>query len=208
MLALTGLSSTSTVPRSSGSGVTDLLHSLSDRVFGSKPAPAPPPDPAPHYTSDPTLDHNQLTCDPQLSEQRLVGPCQTWDGARILNAQSQLETGEPATANNQESRCGPSAVLGTAIMQGPEATAGLADRLAGQVDDRHTKSAISDIGSRLRDGSATHEDLSHLQQAMYDQYHIPGADPGLTADDMTAMEQDLCPHVDVAPQQDETTPQG
>ncbi len=196
-----------------GGGVMDFLHSVTDRVLGKKEdapppaapaAPPPPPDPQPHYTSDPTLDHNNQNCNPTLSDQPLVGPGEKWDGAKILNAQSQLETTDPDWANNQQSRCGPSAVLGSAVMQGPGATARVAERLATRVQDKSTQSALLGIRDRVNNGTATHEDLSHLQQAMYDQYHTPGTDPGLSPDELTSMQQDLCDHADVPPAKDDT----
>lgn len=193
-----GIQATQSAPR--GQGVGDFLQGVGDKVFGSKtevpagplPLPTPPPNTkTPEYVSDPTLDHNAQQCNPRLSEQRLVPPCGKWDGAHILNSQSQLETGEPSFVNNQESRCGPSSTLGAAVMAGPGATARLTERVAAGATDKRMQQYLGEIRNRIIDGTATRQDLSRLQEEMYRQnngYEQVTGEKGLDFNDVTDMQ--------------------
>lgn len=147
----------------------------------------------PAYTSDPSLDHNRQVCDPNLSNQPLVAQGGRWNGTSILNAQSQLDTvgSDPAS---QENRCGPSSMVGGAVMQGPEATARLAERMGSHAQNPEDVARMNQVRDRVLNGTATHADLSALQDTMYRRYNTDG-NTGMTTDEMSAMQRDLAGNV-------------
>ncbi|MBS2035048.1 hypothetical protein JST97_08665 [bacterium] len=159
----------------------------------TQPAPAAPPKPAvineqpgevkPKYNEDPAAQTN--------GAQKLVGGDGKWNGADILNSQTQLSKDDPSYKAEQQNRCGPSAVLASQVMKGPQATGDLVGKLAGKVADQEGKDELMAIQARIKEGQATHEDLSRVQHYMYKQYHEPGQKPGLTTSQLTQMETDL-----------------
>jgi hypothetical protein len=189
---------------SSGSGVV-ATSAGTGAGPASGTAATPGCDTQPHYVDDGSLDTNNHTCD-DLSSQPLVPAGGKWDARAILNAQSQLETAEPPSANGQESRCGDAAVLGAAVMAGPNATARLAERLAQSPynTDPGMRKDLESIRNKILDGTATHGDLSHLQQYMYQTYSPLGG--GTDVDGMTLMEQDLSDKCDVPAEQNTSGP--
>ncbi|MBX3167486.1 MAG: hypothetical protein KF760_08735 [Candidatus Eremiobacteraeota bacterium] len=143
-----------------------------------QPQPAPLPS-KPDYAENPHVTNGS---------EKLVGGDGKWDGAKILNGQSQY--GGPGSQQEQENRCGPAAVLGQAVMSGPEAT----DKLAGKLAQANPKfkDDIEGIQQRLkaRPSQATHEDLSKLQHMMYETYHT-GDKPGMSAEALSKMQREL-----------------
>ena len=147
----------------------------------------------PAYLNSPGLDHNRQVCDPQLSNQPLVAQGGRWNGSNILNAQSQLDTvGSPQAS--QQNRCGASSVLAGAVMSGPEATARVAERLGAGSQNPEEIARLNAVRDRLLDGTATHADLSTLQDTAYNRYNSDGQS-GLTTAEMTAMQRDLAGNV-------------
>jgi len=156
-------------------------------------APPPPPKPVaveekpgeikPAYTQDPNTQTN--------GGQKLTGADGKWNGPEILNGQTQLSKDDPSYIAEQQNRCGPSAVLASSVMKGPDATGKLVDRLSFKAKDDDQKQELAGIKSRIADGTATHKDLSRVQHFMYQDYHVPGEKPGLSAAQMSQMEQDL-----------------
>lgn len=147
-------------------------------------APAAPLPTRPIYAENPRVDNGS---------EKLVGSDGKWDGAKILNGQSQY--GGPGDRAEQENRCGPAAVLGQAVMSGPEATDKLAGKLA--TANPKLKEDIDGIRQRLnaRPGQATHEDLSKLQHMMYETYHT-GDKPGMSAEALSKMQRELSGQVE------------
>lgn len=201
-----GLANPITAPIVIGKWVADKAVS----ALGPKseaPAPvqpqAPPPPPAPpaappkpvavdekpgdikpKYNEDPKAQTN--------GDQKLSSDGK-WNGADILNGQTQLSKSDPSKTNEQQNRCGPSAVLASQVMKGKEATAAMTGKLAGQYPEgSQDRKDIEAIQGRINDGSATHEDLSRVQHFMYQKYHS-GKDEGLTPAQLTQMEKDLAP---------------
>ncbi|ODT71185.1 hypothetical protein ABS71_08215 [bacterium SCN 62-11] len=152
---------------------------------------------------DPTLDHNRQVCDPNLSSQPLVAQGGRWDSASILNAQSQLDTAGTDRAS-QESRCGAASMVGGAVMQGPEATARLAERMGSHAQTPEDAARMNEVRDRVLNGTATHADLSALQDTMYRRYNTNGAE-GMDAAEMTAMQRDLAANVQFDPVGNTTT---
>ena len=203
-----------------GSAVAETAHDAKEylkdkatKAFGGneKPAPvqvaAPPPekpkpkvveekDPKPDYVNLPTVDHNRKICDGQLGQQPLREPGGKWNGSEILNAQTQLNTEESPKQKDQQVRCGPSSVLGSAVMAGPEATNRLVDRLGQKVTDPAQKQELTEIHGRIADGTASHTDLSRVQELMYKKY---GSKPGegLAAGELQTMQSELADHATV-----------
>lgn len=66
---------------------------------------------------------------------------------------------------NSSIRCGPASLLGATVMQGREATARLAERLA--TGEGANGERFRAIASRVRSSTATFEDLGALQDEMY-----------------------------------------
>ncbi|MCA9794615.1 MAG: hypothetical protein KC910_22560 [Candidatus Eremiobacteraeota bacterium] len=157
----------------------------------------------PQHVSDPTLDHNRQICDPNLSDRRLVGADGQWDGGTILNAQSQLDT---HGTSGQESRCGPSSMIGGAVMAGPEATARVAERLSANASPEEAE-RLRGVRDRLLDGTATHGDISTLQESAYNRYNTNGT-AGMDASEMTSMQKDLAGSVRFDPVGNTTTDTG
>ena len=114
-----------------------------------------------------------------------------WKGGEILNGQTQISKDDPSSSYEQEKRCGPSAVLGSQVMKGQQATGDMVGKLSAKVADQEGKDELNAIQKRVQDGSATHADLSRVQHYMYQQYHTPGEKPGLTPKQVTQMESDL-----------------
>ncbi|MBI2568363.1 MAG: hypothetical protein HYV63_15175 [Candidatus Schekmanbacteria bacterium] len=163
------------------------------------------PDYAP---SDPSLDHNRQVCDPQLSQRPAFEPGGQWDGGQILNRLSQLDTIRgPRGPQYDETRCGPSSTLSSAIMAGPEATANVADRLASHTTNAANRRDIEGIRDRVRDGSASTGDLSRLQDHMLRQYAANPRD-GMTTAEVTRMQQELMPNVQLDPNGETRTADG
>lgn len=150
-----------------------------------------------YAAGDPTLDHNRQVCDPNLSSQPLVAEGGRWNGSSILNAQSQLDTAGTDRAS-QESRCGTASVVGGAVMQGPEATARLAERMGAQAQNPEDAARMNEVRDRVLQGTATHADLSSLQDTMYRRYNTNGT-AGMTPEEMTVMQRDLAANVQFDP---------
>lgn len=159
------------------------------------PAPPAPPKPLavdekpgeikPNYTADPKTQSN--------GNQKLIGADGKWNGADILNGQTQISKSDPSKPSEQENRCGPSAVLASQVMRGKDATSAMAGKLAGQYPEgSNDRKEIEGIQGRIKDGSATHDDLSRMQHFMYQKYHN-GKEAGLTPAQLTQMEKDLTP---------------
>lgn len=199
------------------------------RPAGSTQRPAPTPPSGDHYTpsqptglmnrrdfmaaangsgptyanGDPTLDHNRQVCDPNLSDQPLVGQGGRWNGTSILNAQSQLDTVGTDRAS-QENRCGAASMVGGAVMQGPEATARLAERMGAHAQNPEDVARMNEVRDRVLNGTATHADLSSLQDTMYRRYNTNGA-AGMDDTEITAMQRDLAANVQFDPTGNTTT---
>lgn len=167
---------------------------------GGQPAAA-----TPNYVDDGSMDTAGHQCR-DFANEPLVPKGGNWNGAQILSRVSQLETNEPSSANDQERRCGQAAVLAGAVMAGPDATARLVERLADspQVSDPRERMDLYGLRQRILDGTATHGDLSRLQQYMYQAYSRAAG--GTDADGMTVMEQDLADKTDVPPEQNTIGP--
>ncbi|MFN8609464.1 MAG: hypothetical protein U0931_18140 [Vulcanimicrobiota bacterium] len=160
----------------------------------------------PAYINSPGLDHNRQVCDPNLSNQPLVAEGGRWNGANILNAQSQLDTvGTPQAS--QQNRCGASSLLAGAVMAGPEATARMAERLGAGSQNPEEAARLNGVRDRLLNGTATHADLSALQDTAYNRYNTDGQ-AGLTTAEMTAMQRDLAGSVQFDPVGNTTTASG
>lgn len=148
---------------------------------------------SPGYVSGvPTMDHGQQVCDPHLGQRPLLENGQ-WHGGEILNRLSQLDTmGGRRGTRYDESRCGPSSTLASAVMAGQDATAGIADRLASRVTNARDRRDLEGIRDRIRGGTATNDDLSRLQDAMLRRYAASPRD-GMTTGEVSRMQRELCP---------------
>lgn len=82
-------------------------------------------------------------------------------------------TQNPASGDlgNSGARCGPSALLGSALMQGPESGARFLDSVAtGSLSSRldpSERSALQTTAAHLRAGTCTYEELSAAQSTLY-----------------------------------------
>ena len=146
----------------------------------------------PGYISSPGLDHNRQVCDQNLSDRPLVGSDGRWNGGTILNAQSQLDTAGSPSAS-QENRCGPSSLVAGAVMSGPGATARMAERLSAGASPEDSE-RLQGVRDRLANGTATHGDLSTMQEMAYQRYNTDGS-AGMTDTEITAMQRDLAQSV-------------
>jgi len=160
----------------------------------------------PTYFNSPGLDHNRQVCDANLSSRRLVGFDGKWDGGSILNAQSQLDT-LGTDQNSQQNRCGPSSLVAGAVMAGPQATARMAERLAGVTQNPEDARHLQEVRDRLNNGTATHGDLSTLQDIAYRKYNTDGS-AGMSDQEITAMQRDLAGNVQFDPVGNSNTPTG
>jgi len=196
-----GLASPLTAPIVLGKWVADKANSAlgpkteAPAPVELKPAQTPPAPPArpqpiqekageikPQYNTDPksqTQGGQKLMADGK------------WNGGDILNHQTQLSNSDPSYTAEQQNRCGPAAVLGSQVMKGQNATGDLVGKLSAKVTDPEAKAELNAIQGRIKDGTASHDDLSRVQHHMYRQYHVPGEKPGLSPAQLSQMEQDL-----------------
>ncbi|MEW5851578.1 MAG: hypothetical protein AB2A00_22500 [Myxococcota bacterium] len=97
-------------------------------------------------------------------------PASSWDNpAQLLGRLTQTPRG--GEAGNSQYRCGPSNLLGAALMNGPDATARFLERSADSADATRLPAAsqqeLRDIAGRVRNRTATYEDLSRAQGLLY-----------------------------------------
>ncbi|MBT9582448.1 hypothetical protein IV102_03795 [bacterium] len=194
-----GLASPITAPIVVGKWIADKADSTLGKKSDPAPVSVPTPPPAtalapqpvvekpgdikPAYSNDPKTQTN--------GAQRLAEPGQKWNGTQILNGQTQLSKDDPSNEHEQANRCGPSAVLASAVMAGPDATGRMVDRLANKTQDAEEKAELAQIKARIADGTATHKDLSQVQHVMYRNYHEAGTAPGVTTGQVAQMQKDL-----------------
>jgi len=133
------------------------------------------------------LDYDRQMCDPRLSDKPLVQPGEAWDGARILNALTQFDTQGGA---HQNIRCAAASFLAGAIVAGPEALGRVIDRLQWQVLSHEDRNALQHLQNQLSQGTATHGDLSKLQEILFRRYATSGQ-PGMMPAEQARMRREL-----------------
>ncbi|MFN8611074.1 MAG: hypothetical protein U0931_26260 [Vulcanimicrobiota bacterium] len=169
-----GLSNPVTAPVVVGKWVADKANS----ALGEKVDPN-----VPHY--------NRNTSNQAAGDKRLVGSDGRWDGGAILNGQTQFSKDDPSNAKEQNHRCGPAAVLGSAVMGGKESTQNLVSNLQSHARPEDGPE-LNEIKQRIDRGEATHKDLSRLQHIMYNAYHDPkDQDPNMSPAALTKMQKEL-----------------
>jgi hypothetical protein len=186
----------------------DYLSKKADATLGPKQAPAapiapkapetpaPPPAPAdpnagkPQYTNgDARIDHTQNNkVVEHNSLQPLRQPGEAWDGSKILANQSQLSTEKGKDNKHMGDRCGAASVMAQAVMGGEDKTLHLVDQLASK-SPAHAKE-LKVIHDKIKNGTATHEDLNHVEEWMYNTYHT-GNQSGLSPDVVNKMQNQL-----------------
>ena len=91
-------------------------------------------------------------------------------------------------------------------MAGPEATARVAERLSANASPEEAE-RLRGVRDRLLDGTATHGDISTLQESAYNRYNTNGT-AGMDASEMTSMQKDLAGSVRFDPVGNTTTDTG
>lgn len=97
-------------------------------------------------------------------------PASAWDNpANVVGHLTQ--TPGRGQVTNSQSRCAPSSLFGGALMNGPDAGARMLDNAATNADPGQLTTAQRDemrgIAGRLRDRTASYEDLSRAQSLLY-----------------------------------------
>ena len=172
---------------------TEAAPPIRPQVPTAPPSPpaVTPAQPVAEQAGEVKPNYNRNTSGQAAGNKPLVGSDGKWDGASILNGQTQASKDDPSSQKEQDHRCGPSAVLGAAVMGGKDSTASLAKNL--QSHARPEDGAeLQQIRARIDSGQATHKDLSRLQHIMYNAYHDPAAkDPNMSPGQLSKMQKDL-----------------
>lgn len=128
---------------------------------GGKPAKAAAMTPGPSGVNK--------TDDPRPSASGKVAQ-KEWDNPQLLLAKLTQNPASGADANSRE-RCGPSNLLGAALMQGPEAAAkyltNVADAPKNNRLSADEKKELKEIAGRIENKTATFEDLGRAQDLTY-----------------------------------------
>lgn len=157
------------------------------------PAPVQVPAAAPQQADPKVPNYDRNTTAQAAGNKPLVGADGKWDGAAILNGQTQASKDDPSPQTEQDNRCGPTAVLGAAVMGGKTSTASLAKNLQGHARAQDSEE-LKQIRGRIDSNQATHQDLSRLQHIMYNAYHDPNSsDPKLSPEKLAQMQRELNP---------------
>jgi len=119
-----------------------------------------------NYMNDPYLDHNTQTCNPEISRTPLFKDGK-WNGPGALNALHQVDD-NPDTKSDQV-RCGASAILGSAVMKGPESVAKLCENLSvnGKNLTKDDQTKLEEIRNKMLKGEGDVGDMHLLQDMMY-----------------------------------------
>ena len=134
-----------------------------------------------------SLDFDRQVSDPALSEKPLVGPGEGWDGSKILSALTQFDT---QGGKDQDVRCAAASFLAGAIMAGPEALKRVLQRLETAVKNPEDQKTLRNVQYQLDQGTATHGDLSQIQELLFRTYGTPGAS-GMSGEQQATMRQEL-----------------
>jgi hypothetical protein len=205
-----GLSNPITAPIVVGKWVADKANSALGPKTESAPAiqpQSPPQTPAPaanppaqpqpqvqNETGQVVPTYNNATSHQAANNQPLEKDGK-WDGAAIMNGQTQVGKGEQNSKEAQH-RCGPSAVLGAAVMGGKDSTLKLVQNLEARAPGAD-KAEVARIRQQIEQGKATHGDLTRLQHIMYTTYHGPvdpknaNQDLNMSSGDIQKMEKEL-----------------
>ncbi len=140
-----------------------------------------------HFAQLGRLDYDRQLCDPFLSDKPLVQPGEAWSGPRILKALTQYDTQNGA---NQNVRCAAASFLAGAIMAGPEALGRVVERLKLRGLVPEDLERLQDIQQRLSQSTATHGDLSLLQEMLFRRYASAG-EAGMLAEEQSRMRREL-----------------
>lgn len=97
-------------------------------------------------------------------------PAKAWDNPAELVGHL-TQTPAASSGGNSSYRCGPSSLLGSTLMAGPDHAAKFLTNVANHPDNKLLTSAqkqeLRDIAQRIKDKKATYEDLGRAQDLLY-----------------------------------------